>query len=61
MGMPAARSYEQNYTRTLAEAADWSDARINIMLQALMFYTDKSEGTWGTIDALADVLHMRGL
>ena len=56
MGMPAAHSYEQNYGLTLAEAAGWSNAGLTSALRVLMPRTDKSEGTWGTIDALADLL-----
>jgi hypothetical protein len=56
MGMPAARSYERNYAHILADVVGWSDVALTIALEALMSRADKIEGTWGAIDALADLL-----
>ena len=61
MGMPPAHSYEQNYAHTLAGSVGWSNAALTIALRALMSRADKTEGTWGTIDALADLLARRSV
>jgi hypothetical protein len=56
MGMSAGNSYAQNYADTLAEAAGWSNEMLTVALGAMMSHTDKTDDTWGAIDALTDLL-----
>jgi hypothetical protein len=56
MNTPKGRDYEQAYGLTRDAAANWSRQELTITLQALMSSEQKTEGTWGTIDALADLL-----
>ena len=60
MNTPPARGYEQSYAVAQAMAAKWSVQELTDALQALMSREDKTEDTWGAIDALADRLNKNG-
>jgi hypothetical protein len=55
------RGYEQNYDAAKELAADWSVSNLTAALQALIIRSNKTEGTWGAIDALADLLNKNAL
>jgi hypothetical protein len=61
MNIQKGRDYEQAYGLTRDTAANWAKEDLTITLQALLSSEDKTEGTWGTIDALADLLHDKAL
>jgi hypothetical protein len=50
------RAYERGYAKMQGRAADWSVAKLKTTIEQLMARHDKPEGTWGAIDALADLL-----
>ena len=51
------RGYEQNYDAAKEQAADWPASNLTVALQSLIARSNKTEGTWGAIDALADLLN----
>ncbi len=57
MDIPAPRGYDQNYAAAQAQGVIWSEQSVTITLQTLMARSYKTEGTWGAIDGLADLLN----